>query len=465
MIITTSTKYNYAEDIQWLSDYIHFRCQAEFSLNDITTQTPQPPVGISAYEMGGSYGQLMQPFTDAERLILLMAFANQAYPSVWDVFAAKTLSLSGNQVDLRSFGLVYLSEAPYLQATIGTALFLLAGNNAAQQREVWQLFLPQSPLRTLSVLDLPDAETLPTASTTLRLQSQYAYPLLTGEPYQPQYSSGFPATLLTTRKNWNNLITDEKTATLIAQARKWVAHYDKICQQPGIAQANGYRLLLSGPPGTGKTLTAALLGQEAGKPLYRIDISSIVDKYVGETSKRLCQVFDLAEQHDWILFFDEGDALFGKRSNDGGSNERYANQEVSYLLYKLEEYQGMIFLATNHKNAIDSAFERRFDSLIEFHKPDEYTRRQLWQHFFEQPGTLQLDLRIHQNNWRELAEKAPVSAAWIEKFYAYCVMQTTAKRESYISAEDMRQYLHWFGWERGYFENKTRNLFLKEAMV
>ena len=258
-------------------------------------------------------------------------------------------------------------------------------------------------------------------------------------------------------------MVSKKTTTLVSQARKWVVHYNDIRKQCTSQGMKGYRLLMSGPSGTGKSFTAALLGKEAGKPIYRIDISNIVDKYVGETSKKLAKIFALAEKQDWILFFDEGDALFGKRSSGGGqSNERYANQEVSYLLYKLEEYEGMIFLATNKGTAIDEAFERRFDSLIEFRKPDEYTRQQLWHYFFDVPGVLELAPEINRGNWRELANKGKVSAAWIEQFYQYCLMQVSAKGSNHITTTEMRQYLKWYSWERGYFNLAHQDLFKRK---
>lgn len=452
---TNPNTYTHIHDLQWLADYIRFCYEQEFTPERTITE----PRGVPSFEIGGMYGELMQPFTHQERLLLTMALANTIYPQTWNVFAAAAEAHKKN-INLQQLGFVQLPNHPHLQATISTALFLLGGKEASDQAPIWQLLLPQANLRRLGALDLPTTNALPPIDTVLKLSPRYQYQLLTQAPWQPQYGAEFPATLLTTGKTWDDLVVDERTEILLEQARKWVRHYDEVRQQPGMTEAKGYRLLMAGPSGTGKTLTAALLGQAAGKPLYRIDVSSIVDKYVGETSKRLRQVFDLAEQHDWILFFDEGDALFGKRSSGtGSSNERYANQEVAYLLYKLEEYQGMIFLATNHKGAIDAAFERRFDSLVTFSKPDESTRRRLWQHFFGQGSGLEIDPHISAGNWRELAEAAPVSAAWIEKFYQYCVMQTTAKHNRAISADDMRTYLHWFSAERGYFDGRAHGLF------
>jgi SpoVK/Ycf46/Vps4 family AAA+-type ATPase len=141
----------------------------------------------------------------------------------------------------------------------------------------------------------------------------------------------------------------------------------------------GYRSLFFGPPGTGKTLSAALLGKVTGYDVFRIDLSMMVSKFIGETEKNLAQIFDRGLERNWILFFDEADALFGKRTQTTSSHDRYANQEVSYLLQRIEDYPGMVILATNFKHNIDSAFMRRFQSVVQFVKPDPKQRQMLWQ--------------------------------------------------------------------------------------
>lgn len=140
----------------------------------------------------------------------------------------------------------------------------------------------------------------------------------------------------------------------------------------------GYRALLYGPSGTGKTFTAGLLGKEVGKDVYKIDLSMIVSKYIGETEKNLELLFTRAEDKGWILFFDEADALFGKRTNVRDAHDKYANQEVSYLLQRIEDYNGMVILATNMKNNIDDAFIRRFNAILKFSLPEADDRAKIW---------------------------------------------------------------------------------------
>jgi SpoVK/Ycf46/Vps4 family AAA+-type ATPase len=126
------------------------------------------------------------------------------------------------------------------------------------------------------------------------------------------------------------------------------------------------RILFIGAPGTGKKTLASFIGQQSGKEVYRIDLSMVVSKYIGETEKNLSKVFDAAEHKNWILFFDEADALFGKRTDVRDAHDKYANQEVAYLLQRIENYNGLVILASNMKNNIDDAFTRRFQMIINF---------------------------------------------------------------------------------------------------
>jgi ATP-dependent 26S proteasome regulatory subunit len=128
----------------------------------------------------------------------------------------------------------------------------------------------------------------------------------------------------------------------------------------------GHRALFHGPPGTGKTISAALVGKLAGRDVYRVDLSLIVSKYIGETEKNLARVFNRAEQRGWLLFFDEADALFGRRSDTRDAHDRYANQEVAYLLQRIESFDGITILASNLPDNLDDAFARRFESTVYF---------------------------------------------------------------------------------------------------
>lgn len=159
-----------------------------------------------------------------------------------------------------------------------------------------------------------------------------------------------------------------------------------------LSLGKGLNALFSGPPGTGKTMAAEVIAHELRLDLYRIDLSQVISKYIGETEKNLDRIFTAAETSNSILFFDEADALFGKRSEVRDSHDRYANIEISYLLQKMEEYQGVSILATNLRQNLDEAFVRRLQAIVEFPFPDEKYRLQIWKLAFPADAPLGRDV-------------------------------------------------------------------------
>ena len=141
---------------------------------------------------------------------------------------------------------------------------------------------------------------------------------------------------------------------------------------------SGLAVLFAGPPGTGKTMAAEAIAAELDLPLYRIDLSQVVNKYIGETEKNLRRLFDAADSADVILFFDEADALFGKRTEVKDAHDRYANLEISYLLERMERFKGLAILATNRKKELDEAFLRRLRFVVEFPLPGVAERLRIW---------------------------------------------------------------------------------------
>jgi SpoVK/Ycf46/Vps4 family AAA+-type ATPase len=161
-----------------------------------------------------------------------------------------------------------------------------------------------------------------------------------------------------------------------------------------VSLGRGLNILFAGPSGTGKTMSAEIIAGELSFDLYKIDLSTVVSKYIGETEKNLDRIFREAQDSNAILFFDEADAIFGKRSEVRDSHDRYANIEVAYLLQKMEEYEGIVILATNLRKNLDEAFARRMQFCIEFPLPDEADRHRIWQGMFpsEAPLSANADL-------------------------------------------------------------------------
>jgi hypothetical protein len=185
---------------------------------------------------------------------------------------------------------------------------------------------------------------------------------------------------------WDDLVLPESQKQILRQMAEQVRHRMKVYETWGFSAKGrrglGVTALFTGESGTGKTLTAEVLAHELRLDLYRIDLSAVVSKYIGETEKNLRQVFDAAEEGGVLLLFDEADALFGKRSDVKDSHDRYANIEVGYLLQRMEAYEGLAILTTNLKSSLDKAFQRRLRFTVNFPFPDANQREAIWSRVF-----------------------------------------------------------------------------------
>ena len=217
-------------------------------------------------------------------------------------------------------------------------------------------------------------------SGRLVLDPEIVEQLTTGKVSKPRFTIEFPAEYVETEMEWDDLVLHPGTLQQIREIENWIKYNDRLLHEWGMKKKikPGYRALFYGPPGTGKTLTATLLGKYTGKEVFRIDLSRVVSKYIGETEKNLSRLFDKAEHKNWILFFDEADALFGKRTDIRDAHDKYANQEVAYLLQRIEGFNGLVILATNQRGNIDDAFIRRFQTIVHFPIPRPEERYQIW---------------------------------------------------------------------------------------
>ena len=196
------------------------------------------------------------------------------------------------------------------------------------------------------------------------------------------------ADIIQPRANWQQLVLPEAQLMYLHELVIQLKQRHRVYQEWGFADKYttglGIGALFAGPSGTGKTFAAEIIAHELGLDLYRIDLSTLVSKYIGETEKNLKKIFTIAENSGAILLFDEADAIFGKRSEVKDSHDRYANLEVSYLLQKMEAYRGLVILTTNLKSAIDSAFLRRLRFIIQFPFPNLQQRAEIWRKIFPQ---------------------------------------------------------------------------------
>nr|WP_256534107.1 ATP-binding protein [Lewinella sp. JB7] len=255
--------------------------------------------------------------------------------------------------------------------------------------------------------------------------------MLTGRTALPDFSPAFPAQRVDTTLDWRDLVLPDRTLKEIGYLRNYLNHYETLADDPKYGRHNrrGYRALFHGPPGTGKTLTAALLGKSVDRPVFRVDLSMVVSKWIGETEKNLAGLFRRAESKGWILFFDEADALFSKRSDVKDSRDKYANQETSFLLQRVENYDGLCILASNFRQNMDKAFTRRFESIVAFYLPDAAERYRLWRNMLPEhlPPGPEVDLTA-------LAHKYELTGASIANAVRHCVYQAVADKKDVLTA-------------------------------
>ena len=367
-----------------------------------------------------------------EYITLLVGMAPHFMPSFFDSIIENQIKDAGDFPILGGLrGKNYRGFLP----TGETVLFLLAGQNINKRLFMEDLFDQDHFFYKQRIIWLetpPLGE--PQMSGKLIFSQEHLDLIVKDKAFKPQFGINFPAQRLETFQTWDDLVLNEGTLNQINEIKKWLEYGDILLKDMEMYKKlkPGYRAMFYGPPGTGKTLTASLLGKYFDKDVYKIDLSLIISKYIGETEKNLATLFDKAENRDWILFFDEADALFGKRTNVKDAHDRYANQEVSYLLQRTENYNGLVILATNIKGNIDDAFVRRFQAIIPFPLPNAKERLLIWQKAF--PTDMELESKVEI---KDIAKKYKLSGSNIMNIVQYSSIEALARKSTRVSLESI----------------------------
>lgn len=377
-------------------------------------------------------GFRLKSLSGEEAALIALALAPHLQPDFFDRILLESIPQAG---DFPQIGGTRGKNFRGFLPTGETALFLIAGDQLEKRLKVQRLFEEDHFFAKKGILyleEVPEGE--PRMSGRLMLPTDYIDLFTTGRVARPRFSLNFPAQLLETALEWNDLVLHPDTLEQIKELEIWAKHGHTLFQNWGMHRQlkPGYRALFHGPPGTGKTLTASLLGKYTGKDVYRIDLSMVISKFIGETEKNLANLFNKAENKDWILFFDEADALFGKRTNVRDAHDKYANQEVSYLLQRVEQYNGLVILATNFKSNIDDAFTRRFQSIIYFPVPGIEERNRLWTKILPIKAQLAQDV-----NLTNLAQKYELSGAEITNVVQFACLRALDRGEQKIFFKDI----------------------------
>lgn len=404
-------------EIEWFNKVMETRIELYFNqgCDYASIQEINPPELSDCH-----YSKIVSAFKMGfeERIVLILSLIPHIRPQLLDTFFIQNKNFSRPFTEFGGWkGNTHGGFLP----TGETVSFILAGNDLNIRFKVIKLFEQDHYFHKANLLKLEDnGDNEPFLSGKLSISGEYLYKCTTGENHKPDYNIHFPAKLIETKLNWDDLILAPQVLEEISQVRAWIDYEKTIMNDWKLDKyiKPGYKCLFYGPPGTGKTLTASLIGKTAGLDVYRIDLSMLVSKYIGETEKNLSNVFDQAENKKWILFFDEADSVFGKRTQASSSNDRYANQETSYLLQRIEDFPGIVILATNLKTNMDEAFFRRFQSVIHFPMPLFEERLKLWESIM--PEILLQDKLIKLT---QVAEKYELSGGAIINIVRHCSLK------------------------------------------
>ncbi len=425
-------------ELNWFAEVLNLRFTHYFGSPDIQAATADirtifPP---DLANDNSEYAQLIRRYAMEfdERLLFILCLIPHVRPQALDIFFTQSQITGRSYTEFGGWrGKAHSGFLPSAE----TAVFLLAGQDLERRFAALQLFDEHHYFFKQGLLKLEhQAAGEPFLNATISVTAETLHRCTHGQVHKPDYSMEFPAKLITSPLNWNDLVLSQDVMEEIDHLNTWLKQGKDLVNRWALERAikPGYRSLFFGPPGTGKTLTATLLGASVGVDVYRIDLSMVVSKYIGETEKNLAGVFDQALNKNWILFFDEADSLFGKRTQTSNSNDRHANQEISYLLQRIEDFPGVVILASNIKANIDEAFARRFQSIIYFPLPDEVERLRLLKNLFARPELLADDVDLQQ-----LAEKYELSGGSLTNVARYAAIRATRQQRNKIQHADLVQ--------------------------
>jgi hypothetical protein len=409
---------NLEQALGWLKNVVSSCLQAHFGQADDVEVSP-----LNLHNDNSWLAQFIAARDPGfeEFTLLMLAITPHLNPRFFNQIIAEYLPDGG---DFPEFGGVKATNHRGILPTGETAQFILAGDDIEKRLNVQHILSSEHWFSQQRILWLePVNMGEPLMSGRLILDPEIVELLTIGMVAKPRFSMDFPAEYLETGMEWDDLVLHPNTLSHIREIKNWITYNDTLLQDWGMHKKlkSGYRALFYGPSGTGKTLTATLLGKYTGKDVFRIDLSRMVSKYIGETEKNLSKLFDKAEHKNWILFFDEADALFGKRTDIRDAHDKYANQEVSYLLQRIESYNGLVILATNQRSNIDNAFARRFQTIIHFPMPRPEERYQIWNKAFPPQMVIADDI-----DWQHVAVRFELTGAGITNIMHYCALEALA---------------------------------------
>lgn len=450
---------NNIKDIQleteWFTQLVSSRMHDEETPFEALATIPTPEASNYAKFI------LEHKLTLADRVLLFTALiSSKTQKLLTNLLTEPLASNPGEQFD--HFKVVFDKENGICKPTVSTVAYIMAGEDHLKYAEYLFHFEQNSTLikeRIVSLISPTDEyESFP--SHIIRLDPAYESHFCRGSKFRLDQVKDFHARLAETTKGIKDLILNDKTQLALMGLIDYMRVSKVAFENDSFSSRHnkGFVAMFHGFPGTGKTYSAAVIANEIGLPMYIVDTAGLVSKYVGETSKNLKNIFDRLKGKNCILYFDEADAIFGKRTVVKDSKDRYGNQEVSYLLQAIEKFDGIVILSSNFPDNVDMAFRRRINLMVNFEPPEEDKRLKLWQYYYPDEGyTLE-----PENLLEKLASRYSLTGANIANLMKSACIEAVANGNHILTEELMDRHLsseyykdgrnlndpHAFSWEK-----------------
>lgn len=415
-----------AGELNWLKLHID---------NLLTKDSPQflplPPL-----KTGTAYEKLISEngFSDADRVLI-----NLAFTAKYDQEILVPFQLLFHKPEQKSkFGGILSEGYGQFFPTVRTAIFLLSDNDSEKREYYSSYFNSRHVLFTSNLLQLRRPEDCQGfLDEQLIFNDQFMNTILHGEVPSLDGDAGFPARRGKRTHTMKDVILDETTITELEKLRRFARNMKKLWQLPNSSRyRQNFIGIFSGDPGTGKSHTAEAIGNELNLPVYKVNFAQLVSKYIGETEKNLERVFDRFSGQPSILFFDEAESIFSKRIEVKDSHDKHSNNEQSFLLQKIEEYNGIVILATNVQNLsqyFDKAFQRRIRQIVTFNFPEYAERIRLWENALAAP------FKFEEGLVDRLAKNYQFSGGGIYNIISEGIIEALDRNTETISFEMLEQ--------------------------
>lgn len=425
---------NTSENIACISGELDWIAQRIVNLNnnDLSEYMPLPPL-----KPGTAYEKLVTEhgLVESDRVMLNLALASLIKPAILAPFA-----LLFKTADRKArFGGVIKEQTSCFFPTVRTALYLLSNDDEEMLIYYLSHFTGRHKLFTSNVLRIEPLKdhNANFLDQELHFNEQFLPAILRGDPPSLDGDSGFPARRGKRTHTMKDVILDQTTITELEKLRRFARNMKNLWQLPNSSRyRQNFIGIFSGDPGTGKSHTAEAIGNELNLPVYKVNFAQLVSKYIGETEKNLERVFDRFSGQPSILFFDEAESIFSKRTEVKDSHDKHSNNEQSFLLQKIEEYNGIVILATNVQNLsqyFDKAFQRRIRQIVTFNFPEYTERIRLWENALSDP------FKFEEGLVDSLAKNYQFSGGGIYNIISEGIIEALDRNTEIISFEMLEQ--------------------------